>query len=429
VATSGARGDVKSGALEIVTIGTELLLGATLDRNASWLGRELAASGIAVTRRVTVGDNENAIRSAVGDALKRSGAVICTGGLGPTRDDLTKQAVAALLGRELIVHDGWLATIRERFEARGLRMPEVNRVQAEVPQGALLLPNERGTAPGIIVEEGDDVAILLPGVPSEMRWLTARYVLPYLAERGFMRDSPVISRTVRTTGIAESALAERIDDLVAELAPLTLAYLPTGIGEDLRITSWGELPLAEATARLERAMASFTARLAPWVYGTSDDDLATVVGQELRERGLTLAIAESCTGGLIAKRLTDAAGASDFLSSAVVSYSNESKRDLLGVSDETLREHGAVSEAIAREMAQGVRNVTGAMCGLSVTGIAGPGGGTTDKPVGTVWVAAAVADRVEAKLLRLFGDRAEIRERAAQAALAFLRELLRREAA
>jgi nicotinamide-nucleotide amidase len=279
-----------------------------------------------------------------------------------------------------------------------------------------------------MVEESAGVVILLPGVPGEMRWLTERYVLPYLAQRGFTRGNPVISRTVRTTGIAESALAERIDDLVADLAPLTLAYLPTGIGEDLRITSWGELSLAEATAALDRAIASFSARLAPWVYGTSDDDLAAVVGRELRERGLTLALAESCTGGLVAKRLTDTAGASEFLSSAVITYSNESKRDLLGVSEHTLQQHGAVSEAIAREMAQGARKVTGAMCGLSVTGIAGPGGGTPEKPVGTVWVAAAVGDRVEAKLLRLFGDRSEIRERAAQAALAFLRDLLRREA-
>ncbi len=428
VAAPGTRSGLKVAAVEIVTIGTELLLGATQEGNGSWLGQRLAARGIPVYRRVTVGDDENAIRSAIADALARSGGVICTGGLGPTRDDVTKQAVAALFGRELVLDQDWLEIVRARFHARGIEMPAVNRTQAEVPDGAKLLPNERGTAPGLIIEEGDGYVILLPGVPHEMRWLTERYVLPYLIERGLARRSPVLSRTVRTSGMAESALAERIDDLSAELEPLTLAFLPGSSGVDLRLTSWGELVETDAVTQLDRAETRLRDRLGLVVYGTDDDDLASVVGQELRTRSLTLAVAESCTGGLVAKRLTDAAGASDFLSCAIVAYANGSKRSLLGVREETLRLHGAVSEATACEMARGVRVVAGASCGLSVTGIAGPGGGSPEKPVGTVWIAAAVGERVEARQFRLFGDRVEIRERAAQAALALLRVLLREEA-
>lgn len=420
-ATSVAR----CSGVEVIAIGTELLLGATVDGNGAWLGRRLAEVGVRVGRLSVVGDDDGEIRDAVSGALARTGLVICTGGLGPTRDDVTRPAVASLFGRGLVVDDAWLDVVRERFRRRGLDMPEVNRTQAEVPEGARLLPNARGTAPGIIVEGDIGTVVLLPGVPHEMRGLTERFVIPYLRDRGAACGSPVASRVIRTTGISESALAERVGDLADRLAPLTLAYLPSLAGEDVRVTCWGDIAESDAGPALNRAEAMLRDRLDTWVYGTDDDDLAAIVGCELRERGLSIAIAESCTGGLLAKRLTDAAGASDFLIAGIVVYADASKSQLLGVRNDTLSRSGAVSEAVALEMAQGVRGSIGSDVAVAITGIAGPGGATPDKPVGTVWAAVATADGAQARLFRLAGSRAEIRERAAQAALAWLRQHLR----
>lgn len=414
--------------LEIVTIGTELLLGATLEGNGTWLSRRLGEVGIRVHRRVTVGDDADAIAAAIAHGLERHGAVICTGGLGPTRDDVTKVAVARLFARELVLNEAWLEVVRGRFRDRGLDMPAVNRTQAEIPAGALLLPNERGTAPGVAIEDDRlGLVILLPGVPHEMQWLTEHHVLPLLRERGFGRAAPVTSRTLRTTGISESALAEQIDDLVDSFAPLTLAYLPAGTGEDLRLTCWGELSMDEAARALDRAEAALRDRLGDLVYGTGDDDLAGVVLDELRARKLSLAVAESCTGGLLAKRLTDPAGSSDVFVGGVVAYANDAKRLFLDVHEATLGEHGAVSEAVASEMAAGVCARTGASCGIAITGIAGPGGATPAKPVGTVCIATHVCGETRARTLKVPGVRAEVRERSAQAALAWLRKRVRRE--
>lgn len=409
--------------VEIVTIGTELLLGATLEGNGTWLSHRLGEVGIKVHRRVTVGDDVHAIAAAIAHGLERHGAVICTGGLGPTRDDVTRNAVARVFGRELVLDEGWLEVIRRRFQDRGLDMPAVNRTQAELPAGATLLPNERGTAPGIALEdERLGLVILLPGVPREMQWLTEQHVLPLLRARGFGRAAPVISRTLRTTGISESALAERIEDVVDSFAPLTLAYLPAGTGEDLRLTCWGDLSPDEAARALDRAEAALRERLGDLVYGAGDDDLAEIVLRDLRARRLTLAVAESCTGGLVAKRLTDPAGASDVFLAGIVAYSNVAKRLFLDVQESTLLEHGAVSESVASEMAAGVCRRTGAPCGIAITGIAGPAGGTSDKPVGTVCIATHVCGETRARTLKLPGVRAEVRERSAQAALAWLRK-------
>lgn len=413
--------------LEVVAIGTELLLGETADGNGAWLGRRLAEAGVRVGRISIVGDDVGEIRDAVSAALARTGLAICTGGLGPTLDDVTRAAVASLFGRTLVVDDAWLDVVRERFERRGLDMPEVNRTQAELPEGAKLLPNERGTAPGIIVEDDIGTVILLPGVPREMQGLTERFVIPYLRERSVARGARVTSRVVRTTGITESALAERVGDLADHVAPLTLAYLPTLAGEDVRITCWGEIPEPEVARAFGRAEAMLRERLGACVYGGEDDDLAAIVGAELRRRSLTLALAESCTGGLLAKRLTDAPGASEFLLAGAVVYADGSKTGLLGVRSETLQRFGAVSEAAVLEMANGARDAIGADVAVAITGIAGPGGATPDKPVGTVWTAIATAPRTQARLFRLAGSRAEIRERAAQAALAWLLHHLRGE--
>jgi len=418
---------VRPGGVELVTIGTELLLGS-IDGNAAWLGAALAERGIRLVRRTTVGDDEADIRSAISDALDRTSIVLCTGGLGPTRDDLTRPAVAGLFGRRLILDQRWLDIIEQRFRERGMIMPPTNRVQAEAPEGARLLPNARGTAPGLIVEEPErGVVILLPGVPREMRALTRDHVLPWLMQRAGTTH-PIRTRALRTTGVSESGIAEKVADLVDAVAPLTVAFLPAPTGEDIRFTCWGDLDAAAADAAFAHAIQRFRERLVPWVYGEDDADLAAVVGELLRARGLTLAVAESCTGGVLTARLTAIPGASDYLLAGHVAYANEAKIGLLGVRPETLAEHGAVAEATVLEMAEGARRRAGAECALAVTGIAGPGGGTPEKPVGTVWIAAAARGPARAKRLHLIGDRNEIRERAAQAALALLRRELEERA-
>lgn len=415
-------------ALELVTIGDELILGEILDTNTAWLGRRLASEGFRVARHTTVGDDVGAIRDAVEGALARTGTVLCTGGLGPTADDLTRPAVAGLFGRELRVDEAVLAAIRERFERLGRPMPERNTTQAEIPRGARVLPNRHGTAPGLVLEDGDRMAILLPGVPSELRAMTEEVVLPILRDRWRVRLRPIVHRTLRTTGVAESLLAEQLEGVEEEIAPLTLAYLPSTAGVDLRLTSWGVLDPADAERALDAAESLVVARTGDAVYARDDEDLAAVVGRALGDSNLTLALAESCTGGLIAKRLTDVPGSSRYLQAGVVAYANRAKEALLGVRRETIAAHGAVSRETAREMALGAVRAGKADVGVAVTGIAGPVGGTPDKPVGTVWIAVASRDgRVEERLFRFSGDRQGIRERAAQAALAMLLRFVTRD--
>jgi len=413
--------------IEVVAIGDELLLGDTTDTNGSWLGQRLAAEGLRVTGRAVVGDDDAAIRAAVESALGRAGAVLCCGGLGPTPDDRTRAAVAAVYGWPLELDESWLDVIRERFVRRGMTMPAINRVQAEVPRGARLLRNELGTAPGLILDGAPGLVVLLPGIPSELRWLMEHGVIEHLRQRLAPSRGRVQKRVLRVTGIAESALAERLADIEATLAPLTLAYLPSGISIDLRLTSWGDQTDAEAAAALDDAERRLSERLGTLAWGRGDDDLAALLGQALRDRGLQVAVAESCTGGLVAKRLTDAAGASDYVNAGVVAYSNDAKQALLGVDAALLQAHGAVSEPVAAAMLEGIRRRTGASCAISVTGVAGPGGGTAEKPVGTVWIGAAAGDGSRVQLYRLFGTRAEIRARACQAALKQLFDLLREE--
>ena len=417
-----------SAAVELITIGNELLLGETVDGNSAWLGRELAAAGIRVQRRATVGDDEDAIVDAVQSALRRAEVVICTGGLGPTHDDLTRSAVARLFQRDLRIDEALLESIRARFRSRGLEMAPINRVQAEVPTGAIVLPNARGTAPGLVVEDGARAVILLPGVPFEMRGLVREHVLPYLARRWPDRPHPILSRMIRTTGIAESRLAEKLGAAVDEAAPVTVAFLPDVTGVDLRLTSWGALPAEAAVAAFDACERRVRELVGRYVYATGEEDLVAGVGAALRAAGRTLAVAESCTGGLLAKRLTDPAGASDFFLGGVVAYANEVKVAQLGVLPGTLDAHGAVSEATAVEMARGARQRFGADAALAITGVAGPGGGSEEKPVGLVFIAAAVDEEIEARRYHFGGDRDEIRGRSAQAALALLWTMLTAEA-
>lgn len=420
-----AHGPGRTPRVELLTIGNELLLGETVDSNAAWLGRRLAGAGVRVARRATVGDGADDIRDAMSEALDRTGVLLCTGGLGPTRDDVTKGVAAAILGRRLLLDEGLLRSLEERFAAMGRPMARSNRSQAEVPEGARVLPNERGTAPGLVLERQDGaLLVLLPGVPAEMRALFDGQLLPLLEERWPERDRPIRHHTIRTTGLPESELADRLEPVLEHLTPVEVAFLPSAVGVDLRLTSWGVLPgsrlditFAEAEQRVRQAVGRY-------VYGVGDADLTDAVAESMRRRALRLVVAESCTGGLIAKRLTERAGASDYFLGGVVAYDNRIKESALDVPHETLERHGAVSEAVALAMAHGARRRLGADAAVAVTGVAGPGGGTEDKPVGTVWIAVAYGERGRARRLRLPGDRGEVRDRSAQAALALLWHVL-----
>ena len=424
-------GPVAAAAVEILAIGDELLLGETIDTNAAWIAARLAQEGIAVARKTTVGDHDGAIRDALAAALRRTRVVLCTGGLGPTRDDLTRAAVARLYDRAQHVDPGWIAVLDERYARRGIPNPEVNRVQALLPEGARLLHNDTGTAPGIAIDDAAlGLTVLMPGVPSEMRGLMEKHVVPLLRAHMHVADR-IESRLLRTAGISEAALAERIDDIAQDLAPLSRAVLPQVASVDLRLTYRGS---DDPAPLLDRALARLKERLGDHIYADDATDLAVTVGGILRAGGLKLALAESCTGGLVSKRLSDAAGASDFLLAAFVTYHNDAKRAFVGVRAETLARHGAVSEQCASEMAVGARTAIDADVAVAITGIAGPGGGTDEKPVGTVWYAVSLSDELARRLQRQDtvvtkkfvhpGDRTDIRERAAQTALDTLRRAL-----
>ncbi len=412
--------------LEVVTVGTELLLGYTLDTNAADLGTTLAAAGIEIVRRSSVPDRAEAVAAAVKDALDRTGAVLTTGGLGPTKDDLTKNAVAELLGKKLVLDESILRSLEERFRRFKRPMPAMNRTQAEVPEGATVLPNPRGTAPGLWIEdERQRIVVMLPGVPHEMRALLVEEVLPRLLARARQHGAAgvVRSRTVRTTGLPESTLAELVQDLEAGFAPLTLAYLPGTPGVDLRLTAWG-LPADEADRRLAEGVKALTEALDSRCYGEDTTDLAAVVLDLLRAHHEQVAVAESCTGGLLGARLTAIPGASDCFVGGVIAYADTVKTAELGVPASVLERFGAVSEETVRAMAEGATKRFDVACAMAITGVAGPGGGTPEKPVGTVWIAARRGRETKAIGRMMVGDRAEIRARSAQAALDLLRGLL-----
>jgi nicotinamide-nucleotide amidase len=403
--------------IELVAIGNELLLGHTLDTNGADIARTLAALGVEIVRRSAVPDRPGDIAAAVGEALRRTGAVITTGGLGPTRDDVSKKVVAELYGMPLDFDEAVWSDIVARF-ARARRTPAVsNRGQAEVPRGATVLRNRWGTAPGLWLEGPPGLTIMLPGVPIEMRQLLEFEVGPRLAARA--AGGVVRSLVVRTTAIPESTLAERMGEVEAEIAPLTLAYLPGTHGVDLRLTAW-RLDPAEADRRLRQAADLVTARAGEHVYGEGDADLATVVLERARRAKLTLGAAESCTGGLVGGRLTDIPGSSDVFMGAVVCYADRLKTELLQVPAALIGAHGAVSGEVACAMAEGARRRLGVDLALAVTGIAGPGGGSADKPVGTVWFGVASPKGTDTRRIVFLGSRREVRERATQTALYLL---------
>lgn len=409
--------------IEIVTIGDELLLGFTVDTNAAHIARTLADAGVAVVRRATVGDDEAAITATVREALERTGAVITTGGLGPTSDDRSKPAVGAIFGRRMVLHEPTLAAIRERWRTRGLGdLPATNVNQAMVPEGATLLDNNYGSAPGIWLEnERGQWVAMLPGVPREMRGMLADQILPRLRAHAGAGDHVVASRTLRTSGWPESRIADAVAPIPLP-SGVDLAYLPSWEGVDLRLTVRG-LARAAAAECLASAAAALRAPIADIVYGEDGADLAAIVLDALRSRRWTIAVGESCTGGMLGMRLTATPRASDVVLGGIIAYDNAVKVRHLGVQQATLASEGAVSDAVAREMASGARAATGATVGVGITGIAGPGGATPEKPVGMVSIAVDADGAVEARTANFVGDRDEVRRRATQAALLMVRRL------
>jgi nicotinamide-nucleotide amidase len=408
----------------ILSTGDELTTGKVVDTNSNYMADKLHEIGLDLAGVITVGDDPERLEWAWKTAMERADVVISTGGIGPTADDLTTETVARLTGKKLWFDDASADKMRRLFASGGRKMPENNLKQAYFPETAVIIPNALGTAPGfrMAVEQKDHTAhlIVLPGVPREMKPMMEEIVIPWLVEsRG--HDKVHLSQTFQTYGISESGLDEAVAGLIKP-QEARVSFRASFPQISLRVSVEG-LP-AQAQARLDELSQRVRERISEFVYGEGDVTMEQVVGRLLTERHLTLAIAESCTGGLIGHRITNVAGASNYLLADLVTYSNEAKMKLLGVSEETLKKHGAVSEECVLEMAAGVRKITGADIGLATSGIAGPGGGTAEKPVGTVNI-ALVADSVKfARSYRMGGTRDWIKTLASQVALDWIRRHL-----
>ncbi len=406
---------------EVVAVGTELLLGQIVDTNSSWIGEQLALAGIDSLYQTKVGDNLGRIVGALRLALDRSDAVIVCGGLGPTHDDITRDAIAEVMGVALVRHDEIADVIRLMFSSRGRTMPDNNLRQADVPAGASIIEQRRGTAPGLVCPVGAKVIYAVPGVPHEMREMVERSILPDLQERSG-ETAAIVSRVLRTWGESESGLNERLAGVIAELddtGEATLAFLASGIeGLKVRLTAKAA-DVAAATTIIDRWDARVRERVGDLVFGVDGETMESVVLDALRRRGLSLGLAESVTGGMVATRLTGVAGASEVLRGSIVSYASEVKFDLLGVDPGPV-----VSTRAAEQMATGARRVLGADVGLALTGVAGPAE-QDGQPVGTLHIGIALPDgSVRSSTARLPGDREQMRQFAVITSLELLRRTL-----
>lgn len=402
----------------IITIGDEILIGQITDTNSAYISRALDGAGIEVVERVSVGDEREDIEQALARMLSRCPLVIVTGGLGPTKDDITKRTLADFFGVGLVRDEASYRLTERMLTARGIEFNELNRAQALVPEGSRVFPNRNGTAPGMWIERGGRVVVSLPGVPFEMKALMEEQVMPALKERFGLHTN--VHRTMITFGLAESVLARTIapwEDSLPET--MHLAYLPNPTAIRLRLSVYDAGPGAER-AIMER-FAQLEKLIGPYIIGYGDATVEEVVAGMLKERGATLAVTESCTGGRIASRFTAMAGASEYFLCGVVAYSNDAKTSVLGVDPALIAAHGAVSREVAEAMAEGVRRISGADYAVATTGIAGPGGGTAEKPVGTVWIAVASPERTFSRLMRYGALREQNIERASTSAVNLLR--------
>lgn len=394
----------------IISVGNELLMGFTLDSNSTWIARKLLDLGIKVDLKLTIADNEGEILEAFKTLSSRCDVILCTGGLGPTSDDVTKSAYCDFIQAGLELNEDYLEELKKKFEDRQLVMSDSNREQAMVPDKGETIPNSLGSALGLKYVNEENHIYVMPGVPSEMKRMMEETVLPELEQ--LPRDELHVT-TIRLTGIMESALYDQVKDLLNDNI-VKVAFLPGFLGVDVRLMSRDKDSLLELSGQ-------FFDRLGNYVYAEDWETLEDAVGRLLIERGLTLATAESCTGGLLGNRITNVAGSSEYYLGGIVSYSDAAKMNLLGVSQETLKEFGAVSEETAQEMALGARRVLQSDVGVSITGIAGPTGGTEDKPVGLVYIAVDVAGDVAVRKFVFSEDRRYNKELSAQAALNLVR--------
>lgn len=402
----------------ILSIGDELVLGQTIDTNSAWLSRQLATIGVRIAAHATVPDDQPSIERAIKSAVVDCEVLLISGGLGPTEDDLTRQALAGVLGVPLEMDDDALRHLTAFFRNLKREMAESNKIQAMRPHGTMMIENTCGTAPGISATLGGCRVFIVPGVPKEMKAMFARDILPVLRQAG--GGAAIASRTLHTFGQGESNVAEALGDLMKRGRNPSVGTTVAGGVVSLRVNAYFESP-EKATAEMEKTAGDCREKLGDLIYGQDEEALAGVVAGLLKAAGKKVATAESCTGGLLAKYLTDIAGSSGYFTHGWVTYSNEAKTQLLDVSPITLQEHGAVSEAVVVEMAIAARAKGNADFAIAISGVAGPDGGTPAKPVGTVCIAVSHAEAVESRTFRFPGDREFIRDRSAKMALAMLR--------
>jgi len=380
---------------ELISVGTEILLGDILNTDAQFLSIELAKLGISVIHQSTVGDNRERLLEQLNEAAKRSDIIILSGGLGPTPDDLTKEVCCEFFGKEMLLHEPTVEKIKNYFSAKGMEMTQNNLKQAMFPKDSVIFPNNNGTAPGMAIEKDGVHILVLPGPPRELKPMFKDSALPYLMR---FSDKIIVSHNIRTFGIGESAMAEKVNDLFDSENPTVAPYAKDGEAL-LRVTAMADTK-DEAEELCKPVISEICSRLGDYVYGLDYSCIEEAVVKMLKSRNLKVATAESCTGGLIAKRITDISGSSQIFECGIVSYANEIKHKVLGVSADDLEKYGAVSEPVARQMAQGALRVSGADIAVSVTGIAGPESDSTNKPVGLIYIGLADKDNVWVKELR-----------------------------
>ena len=407
---------------QIITIGDEILIGQIVDTNAAYISRALNSVGVVVTERLSIGDDRDRIIEALDTSLSQCDMVITTGGLGPTKDDITKKTLAEYFHSELVCDKEVYAHVQKMLEERGIEFNELNQGQALVPACCTVLPNMKGTAPGMWFERDGKVVVSLPGVPFEMEALMQEEVLPRLAEHFSLKQ--IVHRTMITTGLAESMLAKRIEAWENALPPyIKLAYLPSPSQVRLRLSAY-EVDGRKVGEEIDRLFSQLEKIIPQYVVGYQNESIYTSVHKMLLRKGLTLATAESCTGGAIAAHFTSQVGASGYFLCGVVSYSNEAKHNVLGVDMSDIERYGAVSRPVVEQMAEGARRISGADYAVATSGIAGPTGGTPDKPVGTVWMAVATPSGVRSQVKILGSAREQVIERATSTVVAMLRDAI-----
>ena len=408
---------------EIITIGDEILIGQIIDTNSAWMGEQFNLNGIEIYQITSVHDDHDHIIRAIKSAEENADLVVITGGLGPTKDDITKHTLCEYFDTKLVFHEPTLKTIYERFKHRGIDMNKLNRDQAMLPESCEILYNKMGTAPGMWFEKNDTIFVSMPGVPFEMKYLVEFEVLPRLRKTG--RTKAIFHKTVLTQGVPESMLAERIahwEDVLP--THIKLAYLPNPMAVRLRLSALGD-NVEVLRSDVEREIEKLQKIIPEAIFGYDTETLSEVIGRELVKQNKKLAVAESCTGGYISHLITSVSGSSEYYNGSVTSYSNEMKKQLLGVSHDNLEKYGAVSEQVAHEMVEGVKRVMKADYALATTGIAGPTGGTEEKPVGTVWIAVSGPEKTVVKKYTFVGDQRDRNiVRAGQSALQLMRRMV-----